>query len=166
MRETNKSHLDGAEAGEPELHSLPKPAAVQPRHPALTSVAAWACVRARARMAAINLGPIHCTLLRAMALYLHGSLRHACGGKGFGEPSRGSSGRSGEEGRLFLAIQVLRRLECAHKNCSGNNINNFSGKLGEISLVWAELRLGRNLLIGPNSSLRGPKRRRWSEGTR
>lgn len=104
MRETNKSHLDGAEAGEPELHSLPKPAAVQPRHPALTSVAAWACVRARARMAAINLGPIHCTLLRAMALYLHGSLRHACGGKGFGEPSRGSSGRSGEEGRLFLAI--------------------------------------------------------------
>ena len=103
MRETNKSHLDGAEAGEPELHSLPKPAAVQPRHPALTSVATWACVRTRARMAAINLGPIHCTLLRAMALYLHGSLRHACGGKGFGEPSRGSSGRSGEEGRLFLA---------------------------------------------------------------
>lgn len=49
------SHLDGAEATKVELHSLPRPArgtvAVHPRHPTLTFVAAWACVRARTRMA-------------------------------------------------------------------------------------------------------------------
>jgi len=50
-KQKSPGHLDGAEAGEPELHSLPKPAAVRPRHPAaLTSVALGrACSRPNVR---------------------------------------------------------------------------------------------------------------------
>ena len=100
---------------------------------------------------AINLGPSHCTLLRAMALYLHGSLRHACvaaWGKDLG--NQAEERRSRQEGRPFFSYKFYGGWnECAHKKCSGNR--------EKISLVWAELRLGRNRLIEPNSSLRGPK---------